>query len=233
MLKDQTTRERYKTFFEELWRKGDPWGLDTSTFESAKYARQMKLLGAERFGRVLEIGCGAGAFTALLARQAGHVTAIDVSPTAVSMAKRRFGVSNLIEVREANIMDRQQVHGTGPWDLIVMSETIYYLGWLYPFFDVAWLASELFRSTMQNGLFLMANTHGEFGDYLVCPWIIRTYRDLFINVGYHLEHEENFRGTKNNVELDVLISLFRKPADPTSEPYHIVHSDPQASETIL
>lgn len=222
MLQDQTIREKYRTFFEGLWRKGDPWGLDTSAFEGAKYARQMELLGVTRYGRVLEIGCGAGAFTTLLERQAGHVTAIDISPTAISMAKRHFGASNIIEFREANIMDQQQVRGTGPWDLIVMSETIYYLGWLHPFFDVAWLASELFHSTTQNGLFLMANTYGEFGDYLVCPWIIRTYRDLFINVGYRLEHEENFKGSKNNVELDVLISLFRKPSNIGALP----HSDP-------
>jgi SAM-dependent methyltransferase len=232
MPQNQTIPKRYKTFFEELWRRGDPWGLDASAFEQAKYARQMQLLGAERYGRVLEIGCGAGAFTALLARQADHVTAIDISPTAISMAKRRFGASNRIEFREANIMDQQQVHGTGPWDLIVMSETIYYLGWLYPFFDVSWLASELFHSTGQNGLFLMANTYGEFGDYLVCPWIIRTYRDLFLNVGYRLKHEENFRGSKNNVELDVLISLFRKPSDPTLARRRL-RSDPQASKTIL
>jgi SAM-dependent methyltransferase len=223
MQQDRSIHNKISSFFEDLWRQGDPWDLHTSAFERAKYARQMEVLGDERFGRVLEIGCGAGAFTALLARQARHVTAIDISPTAISQAKSRFGTSSIIEFREGNIMD-EQLRCIGPWDLIVISETIYYLGWLYPFFDVAWLGSELFHSTKQNGLLLMANTYGDFGDYLLCPWIIRTYRDLFVNVGYRLEHEENFRGSKDAVELDVLISLFRKNSNPTSATTATSHS---------
>ena len=209
MEHDLSKAEKMRLFFEELWRKGDPWSLDTSEFERAKYVRQIELLGDQRFERVLEIGCGAGAFTALLSRQADHITAIDISPTAISTAKRRLGGSTIVELREANIME-EHIPSLGPWDLIVMSETIYYLGWLYPFFDVAWLASKLFHSTRDHGSFLMANTYGEFGDYLVCPWIIRTYRDLFVNVGYCVGREETFRGSKDGVTLDVLMSLFRK-----------------------
>ena len=203
------THMEMRTFFEDLWRKGDPWALETSGFERAKYARQMKLIAKKRFGRVLEIGCGAGVFTALLARHADHITAIDISPTAITIAKRRLAASTVVEFREANVME-DDVKNLGPWDLIVMSETIYYLGWIYPFFDVAWLASELFHSTRDGGLLLMANTYGEFGDHLVSPWIIRTYRDLFVNVGYHVGSEETFQGSKNGVKLDVLISLFQK-----------------------
>ena len=40
-------------------------------------------------------------------------------------------------------MDYDQ-QAEGPWDLVVMSETICYLGWLYSLFDVAWLACQLF-----------------------------------------------------------------------------------------
>ena len=203
------THMEMRTFFEDLWHKGDPWALETSEFERAKYARQIDLFGVKRFERVLEIGCGAGVFTALLTRYADHITAVDISPTAIATAKRRLAASTVVEFREANVME-EDVKNWGPWDLIVMSETIYYLGWLYPFFDVAWLASELFHSTQDDGLFLMANTYGEFGDYLVSPWIIRTYRDLFVNAGYHVGHEETFQGLKNGVHLDVLISLFQK-----------------------
>ena len=34
------------------------------------------------------------------------------------------------------------VKAEGPWDLVVFSETIYCLGWLYPLFDVGWLRLE-------------------------------------------------------------------------------------------
>ena len=196
-------------FFEDLWRKGDPWSLDSSEFEHAKYVRQIELLGPRRFDRVLEIGCGAGAFTALLAHKSNHITAIDISPTAISLAKRRLADAPNIQLRQTNIME-SHIESLGNFDLTVMSETIYYLGWLYSFFDVSWLSSEIFHATRSGGLLLMANTYGLFGDYLVSPWIIRTYRDLFVNAGFGLETEETFRGVKNGVELDVLISLFIK-----------------------
>ena len=54
----------------------------------------------------------------------------------------------------------------------------------------------------------MANTYGGVEDYLLRPWLIRTYRDLFLNVGYRLEDEEVFCGTKDGADLKVPISLF-------------------------
>jgi len=100
----------------------------------------------------------------------------------------------------------------GPWDLVVMSETIYYLGWLYPLFDVGWLATEIFAATREGGRFLMANTYGGEKDYLLRPWLIDTYRNLFLNVGFDLEAEELVTGAKNGVEYEVLVALFSKPA---------------------
>ena len=42
---------------------------------------------------------------------------------------------------------------------------------------------------------------------MLLPWLIHTYRDLFLNVGYQLEAEEIFHGTKDGVDLEVVISL--------------------------
>jgi hypothetical protein len=54
----------------------------------------------------------------------------------------------------------------------------------------------------------------EVEDKLLLPHIIRTYRDLFLNAGYQLDTEELFRGTKNGVDYDILMSLLIKtPAD--------------------
>lgn len=197
-------------FFEELWKKGDPWSLESSAFERAKYARQMALLAGRRYPRVLEIGCGAGSFTRLLAAAADQVTALDISPSAIARARTASTGLPSIDFRIANIMDYELAENE-PWDLIVMSETIYYLGWLYSFFDVAWLALQLFGATRAGGQLLMANTCGGVEDYLLRSWIIRTYRDLFLNVGYQRAAEETFDGTKDGAEIQVLISLFAKP----------------------
>jgi hypothetical protein len=108
----------------------------------------------------------------------------------------------------------------GSWDLVVMSETIYYLGWLYPFFDVAWLAGEIFAATGDNGRLLMANTCGGVEDFLLRPWIIRTYHDLSVNAGYRPASEETFRGMKDGCDIEVLISLFEKTPMPSSRSSH-------------
>jgi SAM-dependent methyltransferase len=207
MAESKITHEKAKAFFEDLWKRGDPWSLESSAFEQAKYERQLAMLNNRRYPRVLEIGCGAGEFTRSLARIADRVVALDISPTAIARAQAR-GLET-VDFRVANAM-QHDLRAEEPWDLLVMSETICYLGWLYSFFDVAWLAAEFFAVTRDGGQLLMANTCGGVEDYLLKPWLIRTYRDLFVNVGYRIEAEDMFRGVKNGVDIEVLISLFTK-----------------------
>jgi len=203
--------QKAEAFFEELWKKGDPWKLETSEFERVKYATEIAALRGRRYPRALEIGCGGGWFTRSLATIADKVIALDISPSAIARARTRE--LNAVDFRVANIMDYKP-RAEGPWDLIVLNETICYLGWLYSFFDVAWLAAELFTATRERGQLLMANTCGGAEDYLLLPWIIRTYHDLFVNVGYQLESEQIFRGTKDGANIEVLISVFAKAENP-------------------
>ncbi len=199
-------------FFEDLWQRGDPWEFESSEFEQARYARLLAQIEGRHYPHVLELGCGSGAFTHHLARLADHVVALDISPTAIARARVLGAGPATVDFRQANIME-YNLHTEGPWDLVVISDTICYLGWLYSFFDVSWLASQLFAATRVGGHCLLANTMGEFGDMLLLPWLICTYRDVLRNVGYHLAAEDIFRGTKHGVTLEVLISLFTKGSE--------------------
>jgi SAM-dependent methyltransferase len=201
-------------FFESLWKQGDFWDFEKSHYEQEKYAAELKFLEGRRYGRVLEIGCGAGEFTRGLTAFADTIVALDISATAIEKA-RKAGLSS-VDFRAINIMDYSPEFD-GPWDLIVFNETICYLGWLYPFFDVAWLASELFRTTKDNGWCLMTNTFGLPKEYLLRQWLIETYRDLFVNVGYRLHQEDVFRGVKNGMEIQSLMSLFQKTSSPATD----------------
>jgi SAM-dependent methyltransferase len=205
-------------FFEELWKRGDPWELDTSDFERQRHARLLEAIAGRRYARALEIGCGSGSFTRLLTRVADRVIALDISPTAIACA--RAGCRDLdtgrVEFRVADIMEYDPTP-EGPWDLVILSETIYYLGWLYSFFDVAWLAYQLCEATRDGGRVLLANTCGGVEDYLLRPWVVRTYRDLFLNVGYGLESEDVFRGVKSGAQIEVLISCFVRRRLPSPE----------------
>lgn len=203
-----------RSFFEGLWQQGDYWELEKSPFEQAKYARQMELISGRRYHRVLEIGCGAGWFTRSLATISDRVVAIDVAPAAIERAIAGGTAGGTIDFRVGDIMSGDP-GAEGPFDLIVLAETIYYLGWLYSFFKIGWLAAQLFDATADNGIFVMTNTHVGLSSYLHRPWLIQTYRDLFRNVGYHLDLANSFAAEKDGVPLEAAIDLYRKPVGAT------------------
>jgi SAM-dependent methyltransferase len=210
MTERELASREAETFFEGMWQSGDPWEFESSEYEQAKYAHLLTLLAGRRYPRLLELGCGAGIFTRFLAGLADQVVALDVSPTAIARACALGIGPAAVNFRQANIMD-YDLHSEGPWDLIVISDTFCYLGWLYSFFDVAWFARQLFAATRDGGRCLFANTLGEkIGDDLLLPWLIRTYRDLLLNVGYRLETERTFHGTKHGITIEVLMSLLVK-----------------------
>ena len=204
--------EKAFEFSEGLWQRGDIWEFDTSEFERARWARLIEVLAGARYPRALELGCGAGHFTRLLTQLADRIVAFDIAPSAIARAHAAEAGTTSIEYRVGNAMDYGW-RDDGPWDLVVMNETICYLGWLYPFFDIAWFASEIHAATRPGGAVLMANSMDEQYDKLLLPYVIRTYRDLFLNVGFDLAREEIFSGTKHDVRFDVLISLFAKPLE--------------------
>ena len=210
MTEAEQVGRRAREFFDGLWAKGDPWAIETAEVTRREHARLIELVEGQRYRRVLEIGCGAGAFTRRLAAISDSVFALDISSAAIERA-HALDLGPTVEFRVANVMEFNP-RPEGPWDLVVMNEMIYLLGWLYPFFNVAWLASELFAATATGGRMIMANTMCGMEHPLLLPWIIRTYHDLFRNVGYRVEIEEVMRGVKDGVELEILVSRYLKPA---------------------
>jgi ubiquinone/menaquinone biosynthesis C-methylase UbiE len=75
--------------------------------------------------RVLEIGCGTGSFTRLLAERANHITAIDLSAEMIRIARlRSANLSNIsYEVGDFQQMDLISSH----FDCIVMIATLHHL----------------------------------------------------------------------------------------------------------
>src|SRR5262249_55664489 len=183
--------------------------LESSAFEQMKYARILALLDGGHYPRVLELGCGAGTLTRHLASLADYVLALDIASGAIDRAQALWTGLATVDFRQANIMEYNP-HAEGPWDLVVLSDIMYYLGWLYSFFDINWFSSQLFTATHIGGHCLYANAMGSFGDMLLLPWIIRSYRDVLRNVGYALITEDIFCAQKNRVAIEVLIDLFTK-----------------------
>jgi ubiquinone/menaquinone biosynthesis C-methylase UbiE len=58
--------------------------------------------------RVLEIGCGLGAHAQLLAEAGSHLTAIDLTPTAVEATRHRIAIRNL--AADVQLMDAEKLN---------------------------------------------------------------------------------------------------------------------------
>ena len=118
-------RERLdREYFEDLYEQSpDPWGFETSPYERKKYERTMGVLQGRRYRRALEVGCSIGVFTTMLAPLCDEVRAVDVSEKAVAAARNRLAGFPHARVERRRLPEQTP---EGPFDLIVVSEVLYY-----------------------------------------------------------------------------------------------------------
>lgn len=195
--------------YEERWSAGDPWACEgNDEHVRRKLDLHRSLLGDRRYGRVIEVACGNGNLTSSLAAIADEVLAVDIAPSALALARQAVPTGH-VTFREADAVTFDFVE-EGPWDLITLVEAIYCFGWLYPMFDVAWMARQMVDSLAPGGRLLLTNTYGGRRDYLLHAYLIDTYRDLFANAGLRVLHEEVLPATEPDEDLPVLITLFTR-----------------------
>lgn len=102
----------------------DPWGHLTQPYEKEKYARTLQSLGAHHFDHGLEIGCGVGALSALLAPRCERLTCIDCVPAALARTRQRLhGFSHVACIDGVAPDDLPPITP----DLIVLSEVLYFM----------------------------------------------------------------------------------------------------------
>src|SRR4051812_25200257 len=104
--------QKIRTFMDSLWERGDPWDFESSAYERDRCVQLLKMLDGRRYARVLEIGCGAGYLTRLLAPHADRLVALDISQPAIERARDLSAGQTGVDFRVANIMDyKPQVDG--------------------------------------------------------------------------------------------------------------------------
>lgn len=112
-------------YFEALYAADpDPWRFASSEYEREKYAATLGALTRPRYRRALEVGCSIGVLTAALAPRCDALLAIDLAEAALDQARARC--RHLPQVGFA----RLAVPGDWPagrFDLILLSEVLYYL----------------------------------------------------------------------------------------------------------
>lgn len=112
--------------FERLYSASpDPWHVETSPYEQAKYAATLAALPHRHYGRALEVGCSIGVMTEQLAPRCGDLLAVEAVEAALDRARRRN--ARFPHVRFAHVF----VPADWPdelFDLVVISEVLDYLG---------------------------------------------------------------------------------------------------------
>ncbi|NCP24505.1 MAG: methyltransferase [Erythrobacter sp.] len=142
-------KERFEALFAE---DPDPWDFETSSYEREKRAHTIAALDG-RFRKCLEIGCATAVLTQDLANICDQVVGIDVSERALSIARNRlYGRAN-IDLRQGEI-PRDWPAGT--FDLIVLSEVLYFLDEK----EVRVSSAHAYQSLAPDGVVLAVNWIG-------------------------------------------------------------------------
>lgn len=101
----------------------DPWNTHASLYEQQKFAQTIKCLPRTRYRRGLEVGCGAGALTSLLAAHCDTLIAMDCTAKALTLAQAQVPRANVVFVEGA----APKNWPAQPPDLVVLSEVLYFL----------------------------------------------------------------------------------------------------------
>ncbi|WP_298913147.1 class I SAM-dependent methyltransferase [uncultured Algimonas sp.] len=140
--------------FEAVFRADpDPWGTYERRDEAVKRRAVAHACGRTR-GRGLELGCGNGSNTRLLAARALRLHALDGAPSAVALTRARAG-SPRVSIERALLPDGAP---DTPFDLIVIAEVLYYLTPR----EIARLGRRL--RLAPGGRLVLAHHHVDFAD---------------------------------------------------------------------
>jgi SAM-dependent methyltransferase len=132
--------------------------IDTKP-HNAYYERPatLSLLPSVRGKRVLDAGCGPGAYTEILLKRGARVVGVDISPRMLMLARDRVG--NKAEFHHADLTKPMPFLKDRSFDIILCPLVISYVR------NVTTLFKEFYRLLKNSGVLVFSDGH-PFGDYL-------------------------------------------------------------------
>lgn len=114
-----------QTHFDSLYAgSADPWGFTSRWYEQRKYALTLAALPEPRYASAYEPGCSIGVLTELLADRCDRLLASDGSAAAVERAQQRLAGRETVTIEQRRLPEEWS---TGSYDLVVLSELLYFL----------------------------------------------------------------------------------------------------------
>ena len=153
-----TARSLEPGYFDGLYAANpDPWRMETSPYEAAKYRATLAALPRPRYAHAVEIGCAVGVLTERLAARCEDLLGLDVAKAALDRAAARcWGLPVRFELSE--LPDRAPA---GRFDLIMLSEVIYY----FDAAGVVQLAERVAEMAAPDADIMLVHWLGETPDY--------------------------------------------------------------------
>lgn len=112
--------------FESLYRGNpDPWQVGSRWYERRKLGIVAASLRRERYAWAWDAACGTGHLARRLSSVAERVLATDAAAAAIENARRTCSGSDNVVLRPHRVPDAPPEGG--PFDLVVLSEFLYYL----------------------------------------------------------------------------------------------------------
>lgn len=133
----------------------DPWSTHASAYERAKFAATIGSLTRPRYRHCLEVGCGAGALTSLLAQRCDALTAMDCTPGALAVARAHASGAGVAFI-EGCVPEAWPASAP---DLVMLSEVLYFMTDK----EALGLASLLARKTLDDCEIVLVNWLGDTG----------------------------------------------------------------------
>lgn len=134
--------KRFVGKFEEMYKNEpkegyDSWGQDGCDRDLLKKV-SLTLTQDYNFGVIVDMGCGKGNFTRLLKKRNNRVVGIDISKTALKLARQRYSDVDFIhlDINRTQDLDSFFAKVGGVVDLVVASEVLSYVEKWKTVFDI-------------------------------------------------------------------------------------------------
>ncbi len=152
------TESRSAAHFQKIYEaSADPWGFGSDPYEQEKYRRTLAALGDRRFSSGLEVGCSIGFLTRMLATRCEALLGIDLVEQPLEAARARCADQPQVRFQRMQV---PQAWPDGRFDLIVLSEVLYFLTAA----DIARCASRVQSSILPGATVILVNWLGQSDD---------------------------------------------------------------------
>jgi 2-polyprenyl-3-methyl-5-hydroxy-6-metoxy-1,4-benzoquinol methylase len=109
------------------YRRNDPWQYASTPSERERYDTALEMLdaaGLQTAETAVEIGCGEGFFTELLAPRCGRLLAVDLMTVAIGRATVRCAAHPNVRFRRWDVLADERL---GTFDLVVCMDVLQYV----------------------------------------------------------------------------------------------------------